>query len=155
MTTTPIIWPTTPLQRGLLSKPAPYVGQARIELSAPLRLSTLTRATTALQRQYPQLAAGFLVDANVEPTQFVAPVAPRIRVTTLGSLSANETQAQVAKIAAAEAEEKFDLADPPLLRWHLVEAAHHSVLILTAHHAVLDAWSMPLVPSHLFHRLPD
>lgn len=125
------------------------MGQARIELSAPLRLSTLTRAATALQRQYPQLAAGFLVDADVEPTQFVAPVAPRIRVTTLGSLSANETQAQVAKIAAAEAEEKFDLADPPLLRWHLVEAAHHSVLILTAHHAVLDAWSMPLVLNEL------
>lgn len=145
--TTPIIWPTTPLQRGLLSTPAPYVGQARIALSAPLAPATLARAAAALLRHYPQLGAGFIVDADVEPTQFITAVDPRIRSTSLGEVTAAEAQAQVAAIAAAEAGEGFDLSDPPLLRWHLIAAGCRSVLLLTAHHAVLDAWSMPLLLS--------
>lgn len=147
MTTAPIIWPTTPLQRGLLSIPAPYVGQARIALSAPLAPATLARAAAAVQTRYPQLAAGFLVDAEVEPTQFVTAVDPRIRVTSLGAVTAAEAEARVAEIAAAEAGEGFDLSDPPLLRWHLIDAGCRSVLLLTAHHAVLDAWSMALLLS--------
>ena len=145
--TAPIIWPTTPLQRGLLSTPAPYVGQARIALSAPLAPATLARAAAALLRHYPQLGAGFIVDADVEPTQFITAVDPRIRSTSLGEVTAAEAQAQVAAIAAAEAGEGFDLSDPPLLRWHLIAAGCRSVLLLTAHHAVLDAWSMPLLLS--------
>lgn len=147
MTTAPIIWPTTPLQRGLLSTPAPYVGQARIALSAALPPATLARAAAAVQTCYPQLAAGFLVDADVEPTQFITAVDPRIRITSLGAVTATEAEARIAEIAAAEAGEGFDLSDPPQLRWHLIDAGCRSVLLLTAHHAVLDAWSMPLLLS--------
>ncbi|MGO2660148.1 MAG: condensation domain-containing protein [Mycetocola reblochoni] len=148
--TTPLLWPTTPLQRGLLASPTAYLGRTVIAVDGPLRPERFTRAVTALHEAYPQLNAGFLVTADVEPTQFVTAVAPRVSTTVLdGDVDDAELDRRAEGIAEAWALDPVELSDPPALRWHLLTTGARGRIVLVAHHAVLDAWSVPLIVAEL------
>ena len=54
--------------------------------------------------------------------------------------------AELDELIAAERTVAFDPADPPLLRFLLVAVAPHDFrLVLTAHHLLLDGWSLAAV----------
>lgn len=165
------VWPLTPLQRGLLahdelsrgtapgeelqrgSVPREYIGQATLLVHGPLEVERLLGAAVALLEEHPQLRAGFLIDAELDPVQFIEPFDSLPGADRLVRLSVaregEELDAAAARIAAAELEEGFSLDSPPLLRWHLVRAGEgggdQGRLLLSAHHMILDGWSMPVM----------
>ncbi|MDF2847099.1 MAG: AMP-binding protein, partial [Oerskovia sp.] len=161
------VWPLTALQRaltahaGLADGHDPYVGQTLVELRGPLDGPALERSLDALLVAHPNLRAGFAVDDDLDPVQFV-PTRATAEVVWYDadvpgsvSVSADADEAlgpdralRDATRAAAEAERSlpFDPADPPLVRFGVVSlGAEHHVLVVTSHHLVLDGWSMPLL----------
>ncbi|WP_309030194.1 non-ribosomal peptide synthetase [Streptomyces alfalfae] len=71
-------------------------------------------------------------------------------VVDLTALPAGERQAEAERLARAEAGERFDLAEGPLVRFLLLRlAADEAVLALTFHHAVVDGWSLDVLLNDL------
>ena len=169
------VWPLTALQRALTAHAGlatdghdPYVGQTLVELRGPLDGPALERSLDALLVAHPNLRAGFAVDDDLDPVQFVPsqataevvwydaadpgprdPAGAGARVAE-GSRSDRGTDAAVRDLTraavAAERALPFDPSDPPLVRFGVVAlGAEHHVLVVTSHHLVLDGWSMPLL----------
>ncbi|MBD7950906.1 condensation domain-containing protein [Oerskovia rustica] len=167
------VWPLTALQRaltahaGLTDGHDPYVGQTLVELRGPLDGPALERSLDALLVAHPNLRAGFAVDDDLDPVQFVpiqataevvwydADVPGSVGADTGGrggaggasgagevgaddALGADRALRDAAR-AAAEAERSlpFDPADPPLVRFGVVS--------LGAEHHVLVVTSHHLV----------
>ncbi|GAA3688732.1 hypothetical protein GCM10023081_27580 [Arthrobacter ginkgonis] len=148
----PVWWPTTALQRGLVAHAAvcaeagtadPYVGQTRIRIDGGLDPAHAGQATAALLAGLPNLRAGFLIDDAGDPLAFVEPLAEPALAEAFRLAPAGSSAAEVAR---AEREAGFDLELPPLVRLVLVPAGpRRHELVVTAHHCVLDGWSMPLL----------
>ncbi|KUF15188.1 non-ribosomal peptide synthetase, partial [Streptomyces silvensis] len=67
-----------------------------------------------------------------------------------------ERDAAFERFLADDLEAHFDPARPPLLRMSLVKRdADHSDLVLTAHHALFDGWSLPLIARDLLRAYAD
>ncbi|MGP5700548.1 condensation domain-containing protein [Glutamicibacter arilaitensis] len=143
-------WPTTALQRGLVAHTLmlhdqeqasdPYVGQTRVRLAGPLDPDEARAATLGLLRRVENLRAGFLLDETGDPVSFVEPWNEEL------AARAFTTGPDVEALAGAQSAAGFDLQDPPLLRFALAsESSSAHELVITAHHLVLDGWSMPLL----------
>lgn len=143
-------WPTTALQRGLVAHTLmlqdhpqatdPYVGQSRVQLTGPLDPDEARAATMSLLRRVENLRAGFLLDEIGDPVSFVEPWDEEL------AARAFTTGLEVEALASAQIAAGFDLQEPPLLRFALVsESSKSHELVITAHHLVLDGWSMPLL----------
>ncbi|MFD2474610.1 amino acid adenylation domain-containing protein [Amycolatopsis silviterrae] len=138
------VLPLTPLQTGLLflsdyeaAGPDPYLMQLRLEFGSPVDGERMRRAAAALLARHAALRAGFRHTASGVPVQFVpAALEPRW---------AEHPGGDVEALAAAELADRFDPADPPLLRLALVDRT----LLLTAHHLLYDGWSGPLLVGDL------
>ncbi len=78
------------------------------------------------------------------PRQAVAPhLLVPLPVADLGALPEDEREPAAAARAAEEAAAPFDLAGGPLLRARLLRLGHDDhVIVLVAHHAICDGWSM-------------
>ncbi|WP_345714385.1 condensation domain-containing protein, partial [Kineococcus glutinatus] len=125
-----------------------YTGQRVLDVRGPLDVDRLGRAVQDLVQRHPTLRSGFWVDPEAaegaQPVQFVlADATARVDVR-------ESTEEGFGDLAAAAAREPFCLDDPPLLRVLVARLApeHHRV-VLTSHHAVLDAWSVPLLLADL------
>ncbi|MGW6005713.1 condensation domain-containing protein [Oerskovia enterophila] len=151
------VWPLTPLQRALTAHAGlaadgqdPYVGQTLVEVRGPLDGPALERSLDALLGVHPNLRAGFAVDDDLDPVQFV-PGQATAEVVWYDAAAPGDGRGAAgpdATRSAAEAERSlpFDPADPPLVRFGVVVlGAEHHVLVVTSHHLVLDGWSMPLL----------
>ncbi|MHA7133522.1 condensation domain-containing protein [Oerskovia turbata] len=166
------VWPLTALQRALTAHAGlaadgqdPYVGQTLVELRGALDQTALERALDALLVAHPNLRAGFAVDDDLDPVQFVPTQATAevVWYDTPGAAGtdgadgagqksddaqASDRSLREAARAAAAAERSlpFDPADPPLVRFGVVALGpERHVLVVTSHHLVLDGWSMPLL----------
>ncbi len=73
-----------------------------------------------------------------------------VPLTNLADLEHKDREERLAEIAAEESRKSFDLSHGPLLRVHLIrlEERHH-VLLLIAHHIVVDGWSIGVLLSEL------
>lgn len=146
MTTGPLVWPVTPLQEGLLALARldtadAYVGQTRVDITGPLDTDAVCAAVTRVTGEHPHLHAGFVLSDDVDPAQFVEETPAEIDVTPADG----DLEETVARVAVAARARTWDLEDPPLIRWDLVTGDGAAVLLVTAHHAVLDGWSMPIL----------
>jgi amino acid adenylation domain-containing protein/non-ribosomal peptide synthase protein (TIGR01720 family) len=142
------LWPLTPLQEGLHFLSSfdadgldVYTVQLILELEGRVDPDRLATALAALLDRYPNLRAGFHTTSDGETVQVVARGAA-VPLTVSPDL-----------VAAAERDrtERFDLTAAPLLRATLVADEHKrgDRLVLTAHHSVVDGWSMPLLVDEL------
>jgi amino acid adenylation domain-containing protein len=79
-----------------------------------------------------------------KPSQVIASqLTLEMPVTDLRGLSAEETEAELARLSAEHGLAPFDLSAGPLLRVRLLRlGAEHNVLLLAMHHIVTDAWSV-------------
>ncbi|MFF8911371.1 amino acid adenylation domain-containing protein, partial [Streptomyces olivaceoviridis] len=153
------ILPLAPLQQGLLfhadfdeGAADVYVAQPSYLLTGPLDTEAMKSAARALLRRHASLRASFRRTLSGGVVQVIdSDVALSWRVVDLSDRDFEEAEAVAEEVMAQERATRFDLADPPLLRFVLVRLAHdRHRLILTHHHIVLDGWSMPVVLGELF-----
>ncbi|MEW5927747.1 MAG: non-ribosomal peptide synthase/polyketide synthase [Gemmatimonadota bacterium] len=117
-----------------------------LRVSGALALDALERALTAVVRRHESLRTVF-PERDGEPVQLVAPAAPvRLPVVDLRGLEAAAREAELERLAAAEAWRPFDLAAGPLLRTAVVRLGEEETGILfTLHHVVSDGWSIGIL----------
>lgn len=148
------IWPTTPVQSGMLfhsmlvgSGHDPYHMQLVFELSGRVDPERMRRAGAALLDRHPNLRAAFVDAADGNPLQVVPEqVIPVWRHVDTAGRGAEAHAAAVERVVAEERATPFTVTEPPLLRLSLVtDGPDRADLVLTAHHALLDGWSTPLL----------
>ncbi|MFF3327900.1 condensation domain-containing protein, partial [Streptomyces sp. NPDC002889] len=152
------ILPLSPMQEGLLFHSRyeqdgadVYAVQHVFDIEGTLDGARLRAAVRALMQRHPNLRAGFRqVDSGqtiqLIPREFTLPW----QEFDLSSLPAAEAEAELMRLAAKEHGRRFDLAEPPLLRFSLVRlAAEHHRLIMSTHHILLDGWSTPILVREL------
>ncbi|MFC9355262.1 amino acid adenylation domain-containing protein [Rhodococcus sp. NPDC057014] len=146
------VWPLTPLQSGLLFHAAlagaegdPYAMQVVLSLSGHLDRDRLRNACSAVLAGHANLRTAFVRDGRGVPVQLVlGDVPPRWRHVDVTDRDAEE-------ILLDDRTTRFDLSTPPLVRFTLLsQGPDRAELAITAHHIVLDGWSMPLLVRELF-----
>ncbi|MFC9660091.1 amino acid adenylation domain-containing protein [Nocardia sp. NPDC127606] len=142
------VLPLAPLQLGLLflaqvSAADPYLVQLAVELTGEVDTDRLRRAAQAVLDRHAILRTAFGSSAAGTPVGFVAE-----RVTVPWQIIDTEL-ADADEFLAAEARIGFELAAAPLLRFTLFRRADGMHLVLTAHHLLVDGWSMPLLMQEL------
>ncbi|MEU1802419.1 amino acid adenylation domain-containing protein [Streptomyces sp. NPDC019937] len=151
------VLPLPPLAQGLLFHSQyehgesggadPYLVQFVFELTGALDVTALREAVHALLRRHPNLAAGFRPDSDGRPVQ-VWPERIDVAWREERVASAREEAAFLDR----DRRLRFDLARPPALRATLLRTGtpRRHVLVLTAHHILLDGWSWPIAVRELF-----
>jgi len=123
-----------------------YNIRSAVRLAGPLDLVALQQSLNALVARHEILRTTFL-DRAGEPAQSVAPAAnitPSIY--DLRQLVYPRRHTCALELAAAEANHPFDLAHGSLIRMTLLQLDDaETVVLLTLHHIVCDAWSLPIV----------
>ncbi|MFC7307917.1 amino acid adenylation domain-containing protein [Streptomyces monticola] len=148
-----------PLQQGLFFHTAfdtdgqdVYTTQLTLDFEGPLDPAALRVACQLLQRRHDSLRSGFRTDASGEPVRFVVRDAPLgWRTAEVQDLEEEARQAEAARIAYEERRRRFDIGNPPLIRFLLIRVAPERWrFVLTNHHIILDGWSTSLLLDELF-----
>ncbi|MEO5875280.1 MAG: condensation domain-containing protein, partial [Streptosporangiaceae bacterium] len=142
------VYPLSPLQRGLLfhalydEQGDVYTVQSYLDLAGPLDTGRMREAVAALLRRHANLRAGFWFEDLDEPVQFV----PADLDVPLEIVEDDPDAVLVRDWSAP-----FDVVAPPLIRFTLVpRGPDRHRLVITAHHLLLDGWSMPVLVRELF-----
>lgn len=145
----------SPLQKGLYSLAMtttgvdPYVVAWSIRLSGPVDPERLRHAYDRLVDRHPQLRGLIWARGAGEPV-LVIPAAGKGEWSTLDYRQPGDPQPDPEQIAEELLEKlwlrRFDLEQGPLIRAQLVRLADDDYLLLmTAHHCVVDGWSIPIL----------
>ncbi|MFD3592555.1 amino acid adenylation domain-containing protein [Nocardia sp. NPDC058640] len=142
------VLPLAPLQLGLMflaqvSPADPYLVQLAVELAGDVDTDRLRRAAQAVLNRHAILRTSFGTSAAGTPVGFVAE-----KVTVPWQIVDTDGR-DAMEFLAAEARIGFDLTTPPLLRFTLFRRPDGMHLVLTAHHLLVDGWSMPLLMQEL------
>ncbi|WP_460366569.1 amino acid adenylation domain-containing protein, partial [Actinocorallia lasiicapitis] len=144
------ILPLSPLQQGFFfhakyDDQDVYTAQLVLDLEGPLDVAALRGAAETLLRRHPNLRAAFTDQDVSRPVQVIP------RDVALPWFEVELTEEEAAARVLAERLHRFDLLDPPLLRFVLVRTApERHRLIFTNHHILLDGWSTPVLATELF-----
>ncbi|MGW8776039.1 amino acid adenylation domain-containing protein, partial [Streptomyces sp. NPDC055794] len=148
------VLPLAPLQEGFLflnlydeSARDVYVGQLSFDLEGTFDGTRMRAAAHALLRRHANLRAGFRQTGTGAWVQVVpADVEPDWSEHDLTDRAQDARDAEAGRLAAADRERRFDLTNPPLMRFTAIRLSADRVrLVMTNHHIVLDGWSMPLL----------
>ncbi|MDA5280825.1 non-ribosomal peptide synthetase [Streptomyces sp. Isolate_45] len=151
------IWPLSPLQKGMLFHALyeeqgadVYVIQMALDLRRDLDVAGLREAVTGVLRRHDNLRASFRNRASGEPVQVILRDAePDWSETDISGVEPGERGTELQRLLDADRTRKFDLSRPPL-RFSLIRLAEQEYrFVFTAHHILLDGWSMPLVLGEL------
>jgi natural product biosynthesis luciferase-like monooxygenase protein/amino acid adenylation domain-containing protein/FkbM family methyltransferase len=121
-----------------------------LRVRGPLDRGALQRALTDVAARHETLRTRF-PEQDGEPVQRIEPARPaRPPRVDLSRLPGPAREAELARLADAEARRPFDLAAAPALRTALVRlGARDAALLLTLHHVVCDGWSLAILVSEL------
>ncbi|WP_097972572.1 non-ribosomal peptide synthetase [Streptomyces sp. gb14] len=161
------ILPLAPLQEGLLfhadlsdtgGNPGAtdgldvYTMRLVFRLDGDLDSTALRRAADTVLDRHPHLRAAFLQEGLDRPVQVIPRTAEvPWREVDLRDAEPVRQRAEEQRILDEERAHRFDLTRPPLLRLTLLRHGDQDhTLILTAHHILLDGWSVPLLGKELF-----
>ncbi|WP_328350273.1 amino acid adenylation domain-containing protein [Mycobacterium sp. NBC_00419] len=142
----------SPLQLGLFSHATllgprtddPYVIAMSADITGPLDVTLLRDCAATMLSRHPNLRVSFWHDDLPRPVQIV-PATVDVPWRHVGT-----TADQARGIEEAERGRPFDLARGPLIRFLLLELPDQNWrLVITAHHIVIDGWSLPVFISEL------
>ncbi|SDP94294.1 non-ribosomal peptide synthase domain TIGR01720/amino acid adenylation domain-containing protein [Lentzea jiangxiensis] len=141
------VWPLTSVQSGLLFHSGlaadgfdAYQQQFVLHLTGPVDAERLRNAGQALINRHDALRVAFVPDETGLLMQLV-----QARVELPWRHHAVRTD-QITPWLEADHAEHFDPASAPLLRMTLFTTGPNTAdLLITAHHAVFDGWSLPLL----------
>ncbi|MFI6099214.1 amino acid adenylation domain-containing protein [Lentzea sp. NPDC051213] len=154
------ILPVTPLQQEMLGHTARatsgndvYNVQVVLDLEGDVDPAALRRAGQRLVDRHAALRACF-------PRQDLQVVVEQANVpwqrTDLSGMNAGARTSALDAMFTADRAQRFDLTDPPLVRYHLFRTAQERhAFVLTVHHAVVDGWSLSLLLEELFSLYAD
>ncbi|MCT9008786.1 non-ribosomal peptide synthetase [Streptomyces rhizosphaerihabitans] len=148
------VWPATPAQSGILFQAKlagaefdPYHIQLVFHLSGKVDPERMRRAGQALLDRYPALRAAFVDRADGDLVQ-VIPEAVTLPWQHLDLTGADESERTETfeRFLEQDRTAYFDADTPPLMRLALaVLDPDRPELVLTAHHALYDGWSTPVL----------
>jgi amino acid adenylation domain-containing protein len=143
-------YPLSPMQQGMLfhsvSAPASdvYVQQLSCRFRGDLDVDAFRTAWEELIRRHAVLRTAFAWHGLPEPLQVVG---ERVRV----PLEVIDTPVDLDAVVRDERVKGFDLGRAPLMRLRLIRLASDAwQFVWTWHHAILDAWSVPILMEELF-----
>ncbi|MET8225187.1 amino acid adenylation domain-containing protein [Streptomyces sp. NPDC005301] len=150
------IWPATPAQSGILFQARladvdPYHIQLVFHLSGRVDPQRMQRAGQALLDRYPALRAAFVEGADGDLVQVVpADVTLPFTHLDLSALPEPRRTEDFERFLEGDQRAYFDADRPPLIRLALATLdPERPELVLTAHHALYDGWSTPLLMQDL------
>jgi aryl carrier-like protein len=128
-----------------------YNCPAAVGLKGRLNREALVRALSEIVRRHEILRTNFPMTESGHPVQRILQARPLIpQAVDLSRLPASEREGEARRLLVAEARKPFDLTQDQLLRVTLLNLDHEdSVLMLTAHHINVDAWSMGVLVGEL------
>ncbi|WP_432277954.1 non-ribosomal peptide synthase/polyketide synthase [Nocardia cyriacigeorgica] len=152
------VWPLSALQSGLLfharlaaDSVDVYTAQAVLTLTGRVDADRLRSAAQALVDRYENLRTAFVSDHDGNPVQVVL---DSVRV-DWSEYDRTET-GDATDLIDADRMRRFDLAEPPLIRFTLIQVADANAeggarwqFVVSNHHILLDGWSMPLLMQDL------
>ncbi|KAA0017985.1 non-ribosomal peptide synthase/polyketide synthase, partial [Antrihabitans cavernicola] len=151
-------WPLSPLQSGLLfhanlaaESVDVYTSQIVLSLNGSVDSERLRAAADGMIARHAALRTAFVRGESGSAVQVVldATRAPWRDVDLTSNPDADRAD-ECAAIVADDRAARFDLTDPPLIRFTLVRIDSDAwKLVVTNHHIILDGWSMPLVLQEL------
>ncbi|MGW2930212.1 condensation domain-containing protein, partial [Streptomyces fungicidicus] len=154
------ILPVTPLQEGLLFHARyeadggvdVYTVQLVLDLEGRLDADRLHAAARELIQRHPNLRAGFVAGEFEESLQVIpSTVEFPWREHDLEGAPAHTHEAEAGRLADEDRLRRFDLGEPPLMRFLLVRMGpERHRLVWTVHHILIDGWSGPLLVRELF-----
>lgn len=154
------IYRLSPLQEGMLfhsvfdpgSDQAPYTSQFVDELSGPFDPAAFAKAWQGLTDRHAALRTCFVWQRVDEPVQVVLRrVESSFTALDWRGRAGEELEAELASFTHKDRIRGFDLDKPPLHRVTLIRVGPEAhVLVLTAHHLLLDGWSTAALYDELF-----
>jgi amino acid adenylation domain-containing protein len=116
------------------------------KLQGPLDIAVLSQSLSEIVRRHGVLRTNFFL-VEGKPVQRIAPSQPAaLRVVDLRHLPPSECESEVRRLAKEEARRPFDLERDPLLRSTILRtSSENHVWLLTAHHIVVDGWSLGIL----------
>ncbi|GAB4530062.1 MAG: hypothetical protein Tsb0014_12500 [Pleurocapsa sp.] len=116
--------------------------QHQITFTGILDLDALIRSLQEIVKRHEILRIA-VRDEEGEPVQVISPeIEVELPIVDLQTLDGIEKSAEVQKLALAQAQQPFDLAQAPLWRFQLIRLAENEhILLYTVSHIVFDAWS--------------
>ncbi|UFQ18667.1 MULTISPECIES: non-ribosomal peptide synthetase [Streptomyces] len=152
------VWPLTAMQNGLLFHTElagaafdAYQMQFVFHLAGAVEPRRLRAAGQALLDRHPNLRAAFVTDSAGDRVQIIqSDVELPWREQDLSALPAEEKGERLRRFLAAEHRTRLDPVKAPLLRLSLIKLTDDRwELVFTAHHALFDGWSVPLLMQDL------
>ncbi|WP_431041554.1 amino acid adenylation domain-containing protein [Streptomyces sp. P1-3] len=152
------VWPLTPLQSGLLfhtmladTAVDAYQMQLTFHVEGQVDPARMRAAGQALLDRHANLRTAFATDADGHQVQLVLDhVEVPWQEIDLRDLGEAERATAFERFLSEDHTRHFDPVEPPLLRLALVRMGpDRSELVLTAHHALFDGWSFPLLMQDL------
>ena len=143
------VWLLEQLQPGTPTHNLPFV----LRFKQRLDVRAMSEALRELVRRHEVLRTGFEVRDGRVVQQFGNDIELTPTVVDLAELSEVDGEAEVRRLAQAEAEKPFSLDAPPMLRCTIIRVATASsgrrdfdhVLLFTTHHIAADAWSVAIL----------
>ncbi|WP_277396022.1 amino acid adenylation domain-containing protein [Mycobacterium camsae] len=142
----------SPLQEGLYSLTTltefsaedPYLIGMTADISGPLNPELLKDCAARMLVRHPNLRASFTSRNIARPVQIVP------SGVDLPWRQVRATRAELERLGAAERARPFDFERTPAIRFLLVELPDDQWhLVITAHHIVIDGWSLPVFAAEL------
>ncbi|WP_055700599.1 non-ribosomal peptide synthetase [Streptomyces silaceus] len=154
------IWPLSPLQEGMYFHATydagdaldVYQSQESLDFDRRVDADRLRAACRALLARNTSLRAGFTSDGLPRPVQFIVDDAEiPLAEEDLSHLPADEQDARVEELLAADRRHRFDLTAAPLCRLLLIRLGDGRDRLVVTHHLILwDGWSAWLFLEELF-----
>ncbi|MGK5094322.1 condensation domain-containing protein [Deltaproteobacteria bacterium TL4] len=119
--------------------------RAVFQLKGPLNITILEQSLQAIEQRHEILRTTFPA-VDEQPVQTVLPdIKLTLPIVELGEFSIQEREAEVRRLAIKEAQQPFDLASGPLVRFKLLRLNQEEhIFLLTSHHIINDRWSTSL-----------
>ncbi|MFD9960610.1 amino acid adenylation domain-containing protein [Amycolatopsis sp. NPDC058986] len=148
------VWPLTPLQSGFLfhsmsndSSVDAYQVQYVLHISGDVDAERMRTAGQKLLDRHAGLRSAFVSGRSGDLVQLIVARAELPWcVVDLEDLGETDRSESFERLLAEDLRTHFDPSVPPLLRMTLVRMEPNAAeLVLTAHHALFDGWSVPLM----------
>ncbi|MEA5506597.1 amino acid adenylation domain-containing protein [Halotia wernerae UHCC 0503] len=125
-----------------------YNVSATAELKGEFYLEAMRQAMQALVNRHEALRTSISSEGDF---QYILPnLEVEIPLINFSYLSEEQRQSQLDKWFKKESLAAFDLSKTPLFRFHILKLTEkHHLLIFTAHHIIVDGWSMGVILQEL------